>query len=187
IDEELMGMLDEVRARAEAVSKSARFVKVQTDVIETYALALPLEQTRNATLDPQSHFVGAPDATLAFVLTLDAINFGSGYFPKLTKRPGLSGYFTVATSLKECYEGESPLSAERLQALNAIDCARIFGQTDNDEPAVAELMTLFSRALNDLGTYVLDRFGGSFRALVTAADSSAERLLAILAEMPFYQ
>ena len=74
-----------------------------------------------------------------------------------------------------------------MQALNAVDCVRIFGQTDNDEPAVAELMTLFSRALNDLGTYVLDRFGGSFRALVAAADSSAERLLAILAEMPFYQ
>ena len=181
-----MGLLDEVRARAEAVCKSARFVQVQTDVIETYALALPLEQARDAALDPESHYFGAPDETLAFVLTLDAINFGSGYFPKLTKRPGLSGYFTIATSLKECYEGESPLSAERLQALNAIDCTRIFGQTDNEEPAVAELMTLFSRALNDLGTYVLERFGGSFRALVAAADSSAERLLAILAEMPFY-
>src|SRR5438128_1322446 len=167
-----MGLLEEVRARAEAVSKSARFVQVQTDVIETYALALPLEQARNATLDPQSHYVGAPDATLAFVLTLDAINFGSGYFPKLTKRPGLSGYFTVATSLKEYFEAESPLSAERLRGLTAIDCARIFGQIDNDEPAVAELMALFSRALNDLGTYVMDRFGGSFRAPVAASDSS---------------
>jgi hypothetical protein len=48
-------------------------------------------------------------------------------------------------------------------------------------------MGLFSSALNDLGTYVTDRFGGSFRALVTAADGSAERLVGILAEMPFYR
>jgi hypothetical protein len=121
------------------------------------------------------------------VLTLDAINFGSGYFPKLQKRPGLSGYFTVAAGLKDCYEQCGQLSAEQLQALTALECARIFGQTEAEDPAVAELMGLFSRALNDLGTYVTDRFGGSFRALVDAAEGSAERLVGILAEMPFYR
>src|SRR5439155_24299803 len=36
-------------------------------------------------------------------------------------------------------------------------------------------------------TYVLSEFGGSFRALVDAADGSAERLVSVLAEMPFYR
>jgi len=38
---------------------------------------------------------------VAFFLTLDAINFGSGYFPHLGKRPGMSGYFTAAASLTD--------------------------------------------------------------------------------------
>ena len=33
------------------------------------------------------------------MLVLDSINFGSGWFPTLRKRPGMSGYFTVASSL----------------------------------------------------------------------------------------
>jgi hypothetical protein len=179
--------LDEIRASAERVASSARYVRVQSEAIAEYATSLPLQDAQNAELGPATHFVGPADPTLAFVVTLDAINFGSGYFPRLKKRPGLSGYFTVASSLKDVYEQKGPLSAAQLQALTPGDCARIFGQTDNDDPGVAELMGLFSRALNDLGTYVTDRFGGSFRTLVDEAEGSAERLLGILAEMPFYR
>lgn len=169
------------------MASSARSVQVQTAAIDAYAASLPLELAQAPELDRATHYVGPPEPTLAYVLTLDAINFGSGYFPKLTKRPGLSGYFTVAAGLKERYEQAGPLSVEQLRALTSPACARIFGQIDNHEPAVAELMGLFSRALNDLGTYVGERFAGSFRALVDAAEGSAERLVPILAEMPFYQ
>src|SRR5262249_40578076 len=53
-----------------------------------------------------------------------------------------------------------------------------------DDPAAAELMGLFARALNDLAACV-QRHGG-FRRLVDAAEGSAERLVTVLAEMPFY-
>ncbi|MCA1644300.1 MAG: queuosine salvage family protein [Chloroflexi bacterium] len=182
-----MRLLEEVRATAAAVATSARYVRVQASAIEAYAATLPVQMAQSPELDPATHYTGASDATLAFVVTLDAINFGSGYFPKLTKRPGLSGYFTVAASLKECYEARGPLTADRLATLRASECARIFGQVDNAEPAIAELMALFSRALNDLGRYIADRFGGSFRALVDASAGSAERLVEVLVEMPLYQ
>lgn len=181
-----MGLLDEVRANAAAVAASARYVRVQSDALEVYAAGLPLDMLKNPQLDAATHYLGPPESTLAFVLTLDAINFGSGYFPRLTKRPGSSGYFTVAASLKDCYEQHGPFSADQLQELTAAECARVFGQTENDDPAIAELMGLFSRALNDLGQYVDDRFGGSFRALVEAAKGSAERLVGMLAQIPFY-
>ena len=38
------------------------------------------------------------------MLTLNAINFGSGWFPVLRKRAGTSGYLTVATRLRERFE-----------------------------------------------------------------------------------
>jgi hypothetical protein len=162
-------------------------MRVQTDAIEAYAASLPLGELENPELDAATHYLDAPEATLAYVVTLDAINFGSGYFPKLTKRPGLSGYFTVAASLKDAYEAEGPMSAARLQALTQAECRVIFGQQNNDDEGVTELMGLFSRALNDLGRYVTNRFGGSFQRLVAQADGSAEKLVTVLKEMPFYQ
>ena len=67
-------------------------------------------------LDPIDYYVGTPEDTAAYILTLDAINFGSGYFPYLTKRPGYSGYFTIAISLRENWESEGPWDADRLVA-----------------------------------------------------------------------
>jgi hypothetical protein len=186
-----MGLLDEVRASAAATATAARFVHVQTDAIQCYAASLPLDAVRSAELDAATHYLGHGEGTLAYVLQLDAINFGSGYFPHLAKRTGMSGYFTVASSLKDAFEADGPLSAQQLIDLTAEDCARIFGQTGDStadsRAVVAELMGLFARALNDLGTLVAQRFGGSFRALVDAANGSAEQLVGILREMPFYQ
>src|SRR5712691_7861628 len=156
-----MRLLDEVRATAAAVAHAARYVRVQTDAIEGYAASLPLGELENPELDAATHYLGPPEATLAYVLTLDAINFGSGYFPKLTKRPGLSGYFTVAASLKDVYQAHGPLSAAQLTSLTQDESTRIFGQMDNPDAGVKELMGLFSAALNDLGNYVADQFGGS--------------------------
>jgi hypothetical protein len=180
-----MGLLDEVRTNAATLAASARFVAIAADRLDTYTTALPLEAVRTPELDPATHYVGDPDATLAYVVTLDAINFGSGYFPHLRKRPGLSGYFTVASSLKDLWETRGPLSAPDLQAVTPPECARVFGQSLEDA-AVAELMALFASALNDLGNYLAGQFGGSFRALVDASDGSAEKLATLLAAMPFY-
>jgi hypothetical protein len=163
----------------------ASLVRVDEDVIATYARSLPIEQARAPELDAATHYLAEPDGTLAFLLTLDAINFGSGYFPRLRKRQGLSGYFTVAASLKDAYELNGPISAATLQELTAADCVRIFGQS-SDDPDVAELMQLFAQALNDLGRY-LDGFDGSFRKLVDSAQGSAERLVSVLVGMPFYR
>jgi Potential Queuosine, Q, salvage protein family len=175
-----MGVLDDLRKFAASVAESARYVHLRRDAVHAYARSLPLERVRTPTLDPATHYLGEPDQTLAFVVTLDAINFGSGYFPRLRKRSGLSGYFTVASGLKEAW----PLCVDELAQFTPQKCGRIF-QQPMDDPAVAELMCLFARALNDLAACV--RRHGSFRELVDAAHSSAERLVTVLAEMPFYR
>lgn len=162
---------------------NARFVRIDRERLAAYAAELPVEQARAPELDAATHYLGAPDQTLAYLVTLDAINFGSGYFPHLRKRTGLSGYFTVASSLKDAW----PLSADQLTHLTPDECAAIFGQSAAQDPAVDELMGLFARGLNDLGCYVCSSFDGSFGRLVEAAEGRAERLVGVLAEMPFYQ
>jgi hypothetical protein len=177
------GLLEAVRAGAEAVAGMARFVLIDQARLAEYVRSVPLERARAPELDPATHYLAEPDATLAYLITLDTVNFGSGYFPRLRKRPGLSGYFTIAASLKNHFENHGPLRADELCQISATDCARIFGQSLEDA-AIAELMSLFAKALNDLGR-ALQSYR-TFRRLVEAADGSAERLVRSVEQMPFY-
>ena len=78
------------------------------------------------------------------------------------------------------------MTVEDLRRLQSTDCTRIFGQSTPDS-AVDELMGLFAHALNDLGELIATRYRGSFGAMLDAAEQSAERLVPLLAEMPFYR
>jgi hypothetical protein len=178
-------IFERIRQGAARVMMRARSVSIDADALEALtrsrALLAPLIQ-----LDPIDYYVGAPEDTAAYILTLDAINFGSGYFPYLAKRPGYSGYFTIASSLREVWEREGPWDAHQLAATSADDCARVMGQNPGI-PEIAELMSLFSRSLNDLGEFLLKHFDGDPTGPIAAANCSAARLAEILIEMPLYR
>jgi len=178
-------LLDQVRAGCKTVADRAVYININTALIPSYAASLPRAATTAVAHDAACHYLDRGDDTAAFFLTLDAINFGSGYFPHMKKRPGRSGYFTVAGCLNDHFKENGPFSATELIRLNAQDCFRIFEQ-DSKNKAIAELMQLFTRALNDLGRYVLADFDGSFSALIAAAGSSAERLMNLLIRMPSF-
>ena len=178
-------IFESVRQGAAHVMKQARSVSIDAVALEALVRSRDLLEP-SIQLNPNDYYVGAPEDTAAYVLTLDAINFGSGYFPYLAKRPGHSGYFTIASSLRENWETEGPWDAHRLAATSADDCARVMDQNPG-VPEVAELMSLFSRALNDLGEFLLNHFDGDATGPIVAANRSAARLAEILIEMPLYR
>ncbi len=157
-------------------------MRVDGDRIHAYAASLPLELVPQQ-LEPEFHFHGEPEATAAFVVVLDTVNFGSGYFPHLRRRDRQSGYFHVARALTERWQ-RGPLNAEELAVLSPEDCADIFDQP-LEGPAF-ELMTLFAAALNALAMHLQDHYGGSFGALIESADRSAENLAGLLGRIPFF-
>ena len=179
-------LLHQIPERCAQVAEQARFVRIREERIPDYASSLLMQQAGPAELNPAHYYVGHGPATVAFILTLDAVNFGSGYFPRLRKRRGFSGYFTVASSLNDYFCEHGPLSPDQLAELSAERCVALFGQERENE-TVFELMGLFALALNDLGRLLMDRFEGSFMQLVESAGHSAERLVQILATMPFYR
>jgi len=180
-----VNLFQEIRQACRDVAEGAHFVRIDHDNLRTVALSLPSAEMAAPSLDPANHFLDQGEGTLAFVLSLDAINFGSGWFPHLKKRPGLSGYFTIAASLNDFFRAEGPIPANRLALLNAGDCARIFGQ-DRKDKTVDELMDRFATALNDLGRLVVDRHNGRFVDLIESAQASAEQLVNLLKAMPFF-
>jgi len=167
-------LVDEIRAGCEWVAARATHVAIAHDAIPAYAAALPGPPPAE---DPDGRLVdGPPELRATFHLTLDAINFGSGWFPTLRKRAGRSGYWTVALGLRDRFAQHGAWSAAALRALDARTVAHALGQ----DPA-HELMALFARSLNDLGARVADEHGGSFLAVAQAADGSAVALAERLA------
>src|ERR1035437_6900272 len=97
-----------LRAAPAAVAQRAQSVAIERSRIAAYAAELPLGA--GAPADPDAHLLtGSREALSAFWLTLDAINFGSGWFPTLVKRDGRSGYYTIATGLGERFAGHGPV------------------------------------------------------------------------------
>ena len=127
-----------------------------------------------------------PDPTdVEYAVTFNAVNFGSGWHPYMSKMRGASGNVTLSTRLRERFDADGAFTAQELARTTADDCARVFGQ--HLHPPVDELMGLFAQSWNDLGRFLLERFDGSFAAFVAAADGSAVRLVELLQDMPMYR
>jgi hypothetical protein len=169
-----MGLCDEVRRHCAEVAASARFVTIDMDALGVIAPAPA------PALDRERHYLeGSREDVAAYLLTLDTINFGSGWFPTLRKRPKSSGYYTVAWALADRFRADGPWPAAQLLELDAAEVAEVLGQDPRHE-----LMDLYAQALRDLGRFLGDR---SPLEVVENAGGSAERLAETLCGgMAFY-
>ena len=166
-------LTDRIRAAAARVAERARHVRIVEEEIEPYAATLPAQSP------PAPDLEGATlEQRAAFSLTLNAINFGSGWFPTLRKAPGMSGFRTVEAGLR----AHGPWSAGALAAMTREEIAAAVGQDPGHE-----LMGHFAVHLRELGDKVRDEHGGSFLALARSGDGSAVRLAEQLASWPTWR
>jgi hypothetical protein len=183
--------MQELREACATVAGRARHVHLNAAAISAYAADLPLARSPQPTAavgDEPGQPGAGPDPQLrsredraAFWLTLDAINFGSGWFPTLTKRPGHSGYDTVAAGIRDRFQRHGPWSAQELGEIRANEIAATLGQRPDHE-----LMALFAHSLNDLGTHIARDFDGRFAAVPDGAGGSAVRLARTLGGWPSF-
>src|SRR5690606_14417025 len=161
-------------------------VRIDDGALERLAHALAASPPAHEDLDPMHHAVSEPERLLAFTIALDAINFGSGWFPVLRKRGGLSGYRSIATACRESLERGDPWSGAWLRAATTESMAVLLGQTGGGSEIV-ELMSLYARAWQELGGWLAARHGDRFASVVESAGGSAERLVRALAELPLWR
>ncbi len=153
------------------VAAQAHFVRIEHDAIPAYARSLPLPDGRAAGDRAEPLSDADRERLAAFWITLDAINFGSGWFPTLRKRAGQSGYGTIAAGVTERFERLGPWTPHELAQIDAAEIAATVGQ----DPA-HELMALFAGSLRDLGSRVVSDHAGRFLGVVEAAGGSAVAL-----------
>ena len=167
-----MSLLEEVRSSCAEIASRARRVRIDLEAASAVTPSSP------PGLDPERHYLeGPPEDVADYLLALDSINFGSGWFPSLRKRLSegrpLSGYFTVSWALADHVRANGPPTASWLRGVSTGEISAILGQSPDHE-----LMSLYAQSLRSLGGLL-----GGRRALELVHESagSAERLAGTLA------
>jgi hypothetical protein len=166
-------LCDEVRRSCAEIAGSARWIGIDAGA------AAPSPGV--AGLDPELHPLEAPPEELArYVLMLDAVNFGSGWFDTLRTPAGESGTAAVTRRLTAHARARGGTwSAREMRGLDAEAVARVLEQDPRHE-----LMGLYAEALRQLGGWLGDR---AALDVVAEAGGSADRLARMLAAgMPFF-
>ena len=171
--------MDELRKACAEVARQARHVTIVGDAVPGYAAQLP--STPAAAPDAAPATEAEREGRAAYWLTMDAINFGSGWFPTLRKRGTLSGYNTIAAALRDRFDRHGGWSAARLTQLDGATLGPVLGQDPEHE-----LMALYAASLRDLGKHVAAGHDGSFAAVADAAGGSAVALVRRLGRWPSF-
>ena len=173
--------MDDLRHACATVAARARSVTVVTAGIPACAAALSSEApiAGDGVVAPPAD-EAEREARAAYWLTMDAINFGSGWFPTLRKRGGLSGYNTIAAALKDRFR-DGAWTARELIETDAATLGPALGQDPGHE-----LMALYAASLRDLGEHVAAEHDGSFAATADAAGGSAVALARRLGDWPSF-
>ena len=128
-------------------------MRIDEGAIEEYAAALPAPGGE----DPPPFAADDPETASAFAICMNAINFGSGWWPTISKRPGHSGYATMAAGVTDRFTEAGPWSAEELAVMDAEKIATVVRQ-DPEHP----LMEEFATALKSVGNRITEEFDGRF-------------------------
>jgi putative queuosine salvage protein len=171
----------ELRAACAEIARRSRSVHTEVEAVEAYAQGLDLDPMPDGGAGTDPEIAAAPAAQAAFWLTLDAINFGSGWFPTLRKSEGRSGYGTIAAAWRGFCARTGAPAAPELAETEPAALAEILGQDPRHE-----LMELFALSLRDLGMRLLEECGGSPLELVAQANGSAVALAARLGGWPCF-
>jgi len=150
------------------IAADAQWVSIDLDAVAQVEPGPP------PPLDPVHHYLEGSEADVAtFMLVVDAVNFGSGWFPTVRKRAGCSGYVTVTWGIADRFRAHGAWTPAQLRAMRTEEVADTLGQ-----PRDHELMALYAQALRSLGRFLGE---GSALDAIDAAGGSAERLASQLA------
>jgi Potential Queuosine, Q, salvage protein family len=173
-----MEIVDQIRRECARVAGAATHVRINHERIPDYGSAL--QQQRSPAR--QSLAAAGPavsgeerERAAAYWMTLNAVNYGSGWFPTLLKMPGMTGYRTIKAGIDRRFKDDGPWSAQKLQRITMAEISTLMMQ-EPDHP----LMPLFKASMRDLGAHIEAGFDGRFTNVIEAAGRRAVQLVETL-------
>jgi hypothetical protein len=146
-----VSLADAVRRSCAEVATAAQQIRIDTAALREVQPGPP------PALDPERHPLELSQADLTtYLLTVGAINFGSGWFPTLQKRTvdgrPVSGATTIAWAVTDRFRAHGAWTNGELRAMRADELADVLGQ-----PRDHELLSLYAQALRSLGAFLGER------------------------------
>ncbi len=182
-------IFDQIREGFRFVAARSSHVHICEDRLNEYAVSLQPRPPSN-TLDEAHHYVTQdPEALAAYILILEAVNFGSGFEEALVAegwpRIDNSLYYTVSTALKASFDTYGPWTTQVLKQVTVEDMHAVFmlpkarmGQA---------LASLFAASLNELGQFIDEEFQGRFMGLIEDSNGLAANLVSRLGQLSGFQ
>lgn len=175
---------DDVRQAAASVAARARHVRIAAEKIPAYVERLLATYPITTALDDNHLSDPAPERTATYLLALDSLNFGSGYFREARDEGADFGYAVFARGLKNAFRDGFLDTPEKWRKASACDFHRIFSIPEGRYGALDELFTHFARHLKQSGDAIMRQYGGRVMHLVEDCRGTATRLVETLSGWP---
>jgi len=181
-------IFDHIRDGYKFVAARSAHVTIREDRLKEYALSIPSLSPEN-TLDERHHFNSDnPEILAAYILSLEAVNFGSGFEASLLEEgwPQIDNsiYYTISTALKKSFETFGPWDAEILRRVSVDDMHSVF-MLPHGRMGRA-LAAMFALSMNEMGNFLIDHHDGSFLRLIESAHGRAAAMVSILGSLPAF-
>ena len=180
--------LNETREIARAIASSSELVAIDSARIKSLAgsyLSDPSDSSNS--LDPAHWYLGSPASSAAFVLVVNCLNFGSGYFKHLVKDMSDSGYMTMAAGLVRYFDLHWPFPPSHLTSLEATAVLGILSQAPPYGTELFEFAGSLAAASAELGMHLTNNFSDRFEVFLASAAGEPEALIAELTKLKSYQ
>jgi len=176
--------MNEVLETTRHVKEKSQEVTIDKQALANFSRKLIEDGIKIPPWNYDYHFFDGGQNTVAYLLVLDSINFCFWPNPEAEKwevqykSETLSGYYALAASLKKAIESGIPITkAHYLAELPLGKFRQILGGKGE-----LQLMEARAHILNELGTFLINKYNGEANRLVQAAENSALNLVGLLVE-----
>ena len=172
-----MSLVEKIAPACAWVAEQAQFVKINRGKIPAYADFIIGKYPVITEMESEHHYVtGDRETKAAYILALDSINFGSGYF-HIAQECGVTlEYMVIAGGLKQAFErGAFRLPGEWAH-ITVDDFSQMLSVPLGLNPDLDNLLKAFQQHLREAGERIVAEYGGKVLNLLSACDYSAVTL-----------
>src|ERR1035437_4546658 len=166
-----LSLVEKIAPDCAWVAEQAQFVKINRGKIPAYADFIIGKYPVITEMESEHHYVtGDRETKAAYILALDSINFGSGYF-HIAQECGVTlEYMVIAGGLKQSFERGAFRLPEQWAHITANDFSQMLSVPLGLNSDLDNLLESFQRHLREAGERIVAEYNGKVLNLLSACD-----------------
>lgn len=173
-----VSLVEKIAPACAWVADQAQHVSINRDKILAYTKFIIDKYPVTTEMEGAHHYISDDrETTAAYILALDSINFGSGYF-SIARDCGIDlEYAVIAEGLKKSFERGAFIRPEQWTEITAEDFSRLLNVPIGAHQELDKLLYSFEKHLREAGGKITMEYGGKVLNLLDACNGSALKLV----------